>query len=95
MCIRPLAHLQPPVLLRRSRVDANRRKPSNMICPPAGIDDVNGLLTGVKPVFDEREQNPIVIVGAVEKSADVTVPAQSCPAQAKWSAAHFADGCVR
>ena len=46
MCIRPLAHLEPPVLLRRSRVDANGRKPSNVVCPPARIDDVNGLLTG-------------------------------------------------
>ena len=95
MCIRPLAHLEPPVLLRRSRVDANRRKPLNVVCPPTRIDDVNGLLTRVEAVFDEREQNPIVIVGAVEKSADVTVPAQSCPAQANRSAAHFADGCVR
>jgi hypothetical protein len=94
VCVRPLAHLEPPVLLRRTRVDANRREPSNVVCPPARIDDVNGLLTRVEAVFDEREQNPIVIVGAVEKSADVTVPAQRCPAQPDRSAAYLVAGCV-
>ena len=92
MCIRPLVHLELPILLYRTHVDANTRKPSNVVCPPPWIDDVNGLFTGLNAVLDEREQDPILIVGAVEESADVTVPAQSCPAQPYRSAMYLAGG---
>ena len=77
MCIRPLAQLELPVILRRCRVDADRRQPSNVVCPAARIDDMNSLLAGVEAVFDEREQNPIVVVGAVEESADVAFVAKN------------------
>lgn len=92
MCIGPLTHVEPPVLLRRRNVNADRRKSLHVLRSPARINDVNGLFTGVKAVFDEREQNPIVIVGAVEESADMTVPAQSRPAQPYWSAMYWGAG---
>ena len=88
MCISPLTHIEPPVRLRRRHVNAGRRKSLHVLRSPARINDVNGLFTGVQPVSDEGEQNPIVIVGAVEESTDMTVPAQSRPAQPEWSAAH-------
>ena len=92
----PLAQVELPSLLRRGGVDADRRKLSDVVRSPARIDDVNGLLTAVETVFDEREQDPIVVVAAVEKSADVTMPAQRCPADPDRSTTNrLLDRCVR
>jgi hypothetical protein len=47
---------------------------------------VEGLVSTVKSVFDERAQHPVLLVHAVEESANVTVLAETAPGTLHGSA---------
>src|SRR6266404_3760625 len=62
---------------RSLHIDAGFGKPLQMLSLQLRVDDVEGLVTTVKAVFDERAQHPVLLVHAVEESANVTVLAET------------------
>src|SRR6266851_7050407 len=53
------------------------------------VHDVEGLVPAVKTVFDERAQYPVLLVHAVEESANVTVLAETAPGTSHRTAVCF------
>src|SRR5438876_4585353 len=50
-----------------------------MFLPQVGVHDVEGSFTTVEAVFDEGAKHPVLLVGAVEEGADMTLAAQTTP----------------
>jgi hypothetical protein len=48
-----------------------------VILPKFGVDDMKGLLTPFKPLFDERTKHSVLLVEAIEKSANVRLFAKN------------------
>jgi hypothetical protein len=44
-----------------------------MILPQLGIHDMKSLVAPLEPLFDERAKHPVLLVEAIEKSANVTL----------------------
>jgi hypothetical protein len=44
-----------------------------MILPQLGIDNMKSLVAPLEPLFDERPKHPVLLVEAIEKSANVTL----------------------
>jgi hypothetical protein len=63
--------LELSILLGRVGVDPDRGEPFEMVALLARIHDVNGLVAALEPVFDEREQYPVLFFLTVEKCADM------------------------
>jgi hypothetical protein len=61
----------PANLLHRDRIDTYRAQPLNVFIAAVRIDDVDGLLTGVDAVLDERRQDAVLLVRGVEECAHV------------------------
>jgi hypothetical protein len=66
------AKLQLSALLRSCRIDSSRSQAFKMVQTLIRIHDVNRLMATPESFFYEWKQNPILFVGAVEKSADMT-----------------------
>jgi hypothetical protein len=62
-------------------VDAGFGEPPEMVFRQLGVHDVESFVPPVKALFDERAKHPVLLVHAVEKSANVTVLAKNAPAQ--------------
>ena len=58
-------------LLRGRRIDSGGSQPSQMIGMLVWIDDVNRLVATSESVLDERKQNPILFLVAVEEGTDM------------------------
>src|SRR5438874_8324244 len=50
-----------------------------MFSLPLRVHDVEGLVPPVEALFDERAKHPVLLVEAVEESANVTVTAETAP----------------
>src|SRR5205823_5117340 len=61
---------------RLLHIDAGFGEPPEMIFPQIGVHEVAGLVALLKAVFHERAKHPVLLVHAVEESANVTVPAE-------------------
>jgi hypothetical protein len=57
-------------------IDTSFGEPLEMVFPQLGVDEMESLIPLVEAVFDERAKDPVLLVDAVEESADVTVPAE-------------------
>src|SRR5437660_8363016 len=57
-----------------------------MFSLPLRVHDVEGLVPAVKALFDERAKHPVLLVEAVEESANVTVLAETAPGTAHGTA---------
>jgi hypothetical protein len=47
-----------------------------MIFPLLGVNEVESLIPPLEAIFDERAKHPVLLVDAVEESADVVVPTE-------------------
>jgi hypothetical protein len=56
-----------------------------MILPQLGIDDMKSLVALLEALLDEGAQHPVLLVEAVEKSADVAVLAKHAARDMDWS----------
>jgi hypothetical protein len=74
--IGPAAQLELGALFCCVDLDAGRRQPLLVFLTQPGIDDMKGLVAALEPVFDEREYHPILLVGRVKESADMTLCAK-------------------
>src|SRR5712691_11485430 len=52
-----------------------------MFFPKLGIDDMERSLPAVDAVLDERAKNPVLLLDAVEESANVTLPPENAPGE--------------
>src|SRR5438270_9855073 len=50
-----------------------------MFSLPLRVHDVEGLVRAVKALFDERAKHPVLLVEAVEESANMTMLAETAP----------------
>src|SRR5205823_10003498 len=50
-----------------------------MFSLPLRVHDVEGLVPAVKALFDERARHPVLLVEAVEESANMTMLAETAP----------------
>jgi hypothetical protein len=57
-------------------VDPCFGEPLEMLFPQFGVDEMESLVSPLEAVFDERAKHPVLLVRAVEESADVTVRAE-------------------
>src|SRR6266446_6789577 len=64
---------------RLLHVDAGFGEPPQVFSLQLGVDDVEGFVSPVKALFDERAKHPVLVVEAVEESANVTVLAETAP----------------
>jgi len=65
------AKVQLSALLRRRCIDSCLNQALEVVLTLIRIDDVNSLMPTLESVFNEREQNPILFVWAVEECADM------------------------
>jgi predicted methyltransferase MtxX (methanogen marker protein 4) len=56
-------------------IDPRFGEPREMVFPKLWVDEVEGLVTVVETVRDERVEHAVLLVDAVEERADVTMPA--------------------
>jgi len=57
-------------------IDTRFREPLQMLFPFFRIHDVSSLFAPVEAIFEERAKHPVLLVDAVEESANMTVPAR-------------------
>jgi hypothetical protein len=57
-------------------IDTCSSEPPEMFFAELGVDEVESLVPPVEAVFEERTKDSILLVGAVEESANVTMPAE-------------------
>jgi hypothetical protein len=77
----PVTQFELAALLCRGRVDAGRLQAAQVFIAKLGVNDVENLLAALEAFLDEREQQAILLIRAVEKGADMTVRAQSGAAE--------------
>ncbi len=70
--IRVHAKLELSILLRSLRVDPYFSQALEVVLTLMRIHHVNGLVAALESIFYEWEQDPILFVGAIEESADMT-----------------------
>src|SRR4029077_3076572 len=75
----PPPHFKLPVIHRLLHIDACFGEPLQMLRLQLGVHDVEGFFPAVKAVFDKRAKHPVLLVDAVEESANVTLPAERTP----------------
>ena len=56
-------------------------QPLEMLFPEIGIHDVERSLSAVNAVLDERAKDPVLLLDAVEESANVTLPPENAPGE--------------
>src|SRR5229473_8685223 len=61
------------------RVDAGFGEPLQMFSLPLRVHNVEGLVPPVEALFDERAKHSVLLVEAVEESANMTVLAETAP----------------
>src|SRR4029077_3160277 len=68
------------------RVDAGLGEPLQMFSLQLGVHDVKGFVSSVEALFYKRAKHPVLLVEAVEESANVTVLAESAAATTRGTA---------
>src|SRR5205807_1659100 len=58
-------------------IDTRFTKPLEMVLSLLGIDDVDAFLGPIEALLDERAKHPVLLLDAVEESANVTFPAEN------------------
>ena len=61
------------------RVDAGFDEPLEVFSLHLGVHDVEGFVSPVKALFDERAKHPVLVINAVEESANMPVLAKRGP----------------
>ena len=56
-----------------------------MFFPSFWIDEMEALVPPIEAILDERAQDPVLLVDAVEEGADVTVPAEDTAGKFHWT----------
>jgi len=56
--------------------DAGRLKPTKVIIPKFGVNNVEGFFAALKAFLDKRQQKTVLLFRGAEESADVTMRAQ-------------------
>jgi hypothetical protein len=66
------------VLLKNStNIDSCHAQPLNVLVTTSRIDNVHSLLTAFEAVFDEWQQDTVLVIVSVEKRTDVALCAQN------------------
>src|SRR6266852_5742561 len=78
MRVGPIKQIELAVLLYGSYIDSCRAQLPNVFVTAHGINDVNGLLARLEAIFYEGQQHTVLVVVAIEKSADVPIGAKDC-----------------
>src|SRR5436189_196378 len=65
------AELQLSRLLRSSAIDPARSQTLDMVARLIRVDDVDGLVAAFQSILNERQQDAILLLVAIEQSADV------------------------
>ena len=79
--ILPRPHLQLAGAHRPVHVDPCTGQPLEMLFPEIGIHDVERSLSALNAVLDERAKDPVLLLDAVEESANVTLPPENAPGE--------------
>jgi hypothetical protein len=82
--VRPVPQVQRADLLHRDRIDTYRAQPVNVFIAAVRIDDMDGLLTAVDAVLDERQQDAVLLVRGVEECSHVTPETQDRVSETYW-----------
>src|SRR4051812_9610392 len=71
--ILPRPHLQLPSIHHLLHIDTCFGKPSEVLYPPLGVNQVVTFFSPVESILDERAKHPIVLVEAVEERTNMTL----------------------
>jgi hypothetical protein len=82
--VRPVPQVQRADLLHGGGIDTDRSQPLSVFVAAVRIDDVDGLLTAVDAVLDERQQDAVLLVRGVEECAHVTPETQDRVSETYW-----------
>src|SRR5258707_3733337 len=72
----PWRSLQLAPVHRLLHIDACPGEPLQMFFPSLGIAQMEGFIPPVEAIFEERAKHPVLLLGAVEECANVTLPAE-------------------
>src|SRR5207253_3994564 len=75
----PRPHFQLACVHRLVHIDTCFGESLEMLFPELGINDVESFFPLLKAIFDERAKHSVLLVDAVEESANVTLPAENAP----------------
>jgi len=73
------SHLELPGLSCGGSINADRGQSLQVMAALTGIDDVNGLVATFETVADERQQNAVGVLAAIEEGADMAIFAKLGP----------------
>ena len=77
MSLGPFAQFELTVLLGGCNIDSCQAQLLNVFVTTSRIDNVHGLLSAFEAVFDEWQQDTVLVIVAVEKGTDVALCAQN------------------
>jgi len=60
-------------------IDTCIGEPPEMLFPSLRVDEMESSIPQIEAILDEEAQHPVLLVQAVEESADVTTPAEGAP----------------
>ena len=85
----PRVHLQLAGVHRLLHIDPCFGEAPEMFFPSLWIDEMEALIPPIEAILDERAQDPVLLVDAVEEGANVTLPVENAPGKMHGTIVRF------